>query len=217
MISKRRELLLAVYERLYQAFGPQHWWPADTPSEVIIGAILTQNTSWKNVRQSIQVLRQHGLLNFEALSDLPVSELASMIRSSGYYNQKARKLKAFCEYLRAQWQGDLSTLLSREMDDLRRDLLQVHGIGPETADCIVLYAAYHPSFVVDAYTHRIFHRHGWIGEEVDYHSLRDYFMQALEPDVTFFQEYHALLVRTGHLHCRRKPNCLSCPLNNRRE
>jgi len=217
MISKRRELIRRVFDQLRHTFGPQHWWPAETSFEVIIGAILTQNTAWKNVEQSIKILRERGLLDFEALHAVPAPDLALLIRSSGYFNQKARKLKAFCDHVQDHWQGDLQRFLSQEMDTLRQELLTIHGIGPETADSIVLYAAEQPTFVVDVYTHRIFSRHWWIDETVTYDTLRDFFMDALEPDVAFFKEYHALLVRTGHLYCRRKPLCGGCPLEGWKE
>lgn len=213
MTQRRRELLHGIHDQLLREFGPQHWWPAETPFEVIVGAILTQNTAWKNVKQSIDILRQNGLLSLEGIHGLPVEELAPLIRSSGYYNQKARKLKDFCKHIEDHWQKDLTRFLSQDMEALRSELLGLRGIGPETADCIVLYAAYHPSFVVDTYTYRIFSRHGWVYENSDYETLRSYFMDSLEPDVPFFREFHGLLVRTGHLYCRKKPLCTSCPLN----
>jgi len=213
MKQRRREHLHKIYDRLFNEFGPQHWWPAETDFEVIAGAILTQNTAWKNVKQSIAVLRQNGILSFEGIHGLPVEELAPLIRSSGYYNQKAKKLKEFCLHLANRWQGDLVRFLSQDMEALRLELLNIRGIGPETADCIVLYAGYHPSFVVDAYTYRIFSRHSWVYEDLGYEELRSYFMDSLEPDVPFFREFHALMVRTGHLFCRKKPLCSSCPLN----
>ncbi len=211
-LNTRRELLERVFQDLLQAFGPQHWWPADSPFEVIVGAILTQNAAWKNVEKSIAQLREHGLLTPGALCGCDSSLLASLIRSSGYYNQKTKKLKTFCEYLWTNYEGNLDEFLALDMDRLRLELLGIRGIGPETADSIVLYAAGHPSFVVDAYTHRIFSRHGWVPEEMDYEELRSFFMDALEPDVPFFQEFHALLVRAGHLYCRRKPLCGDCVL-----
>ena len=211
-MDRRRENIREVFERLYEVLGPQHWWPADSPFEVVVGAILTQNTAWKNVRQAIGKLREHNLLTPEAIFLLPQNDLAPLIRSSGYYNQKARKLKDFCEHLQKYWHGSLDSFLGQEMGKLRTELLSVRGIGPETADSIILYAAHQPSFVVDTYTYRIFHRHGCIPEATGYEDLRSFFMEALEPDVPHFQEYHALLVRTGHLYCRRKPSCEACPL-----
>ncbi len=209
----RSALILEIYERLFAAFGPQHWWPADTPFEVILGAILTQNTAWKNVGTAISNLRRHKLLNFESICGLTAQELASFVRSSGFYNQKARKIKTFCDHLQIEWDGCLESFLSQDLESLRTDLLRLNGIGPETADSIVLYAAFKPSFVVDSYTYRIFSRHLWVDESISYDELRDYFMGVLEPDVLLFQEFHALLVRTGHLYCRKRPLCSACPLN----
>ncbi len=211
-MDRGRQRLEEVYERLLAALGPQHWWPADSPFEVIVGAILTQNTAWKNVKQAIGRLREHHLLTPEAIVLLPQHDLAPLIRASGYYNQKARKLKDFCDHLHNHWQGKLGLFLGQELAQLRTELLSLRGIGPETADSIILYAAQQPSFVVDAYTHRIFHRHGWVPEVTGYEELRSFFMDALDPDVPRFQEYHALLVRTGHLYCRRQPKCDNCPL-----
>ena len=213
MNTNRKELLREVYERLSAAFGPQGWWPADTPFEVIVGAVLTQNTAWKNVAAAISNLRRHDLLSFERFCGLREQELAALIRSSGYYNQKAKKIKNFCGHILEKWGGSLEEFLAQDMEFLRADLLTIRGIGPETADSIVLYAAFKPSFVVDTYTYRIFSRHGWVEEAISYEDLRDYFMGAMEPDVPAFQEFHALLDRTGHLYCRKTALCHSCPLN----
>jgi endonuclease III related protein len=212
--AERRDLLIAIFDTLFQAFGPQQWWPAETPFEVIVGAILTQNTAWTNVEKAIKAMRNQGLLELRPLAQVPEAELASLIRPSGYYNQKARKLKHFCEYLETHWDGDLNGFLQQDGDDLRSQLLGLRGIGPETADSIVLYAAEKPSFVVDAYTYRIFSHHGWVPEELNYQDLRAFFMDSLTPDVDFFKEYHALLVRCGHLYCRRRPWCTGCPLED---
>jgi endonuclease-3 related protein len=209
----RKELLREIYDRLFAAFGPQKWWPAETAFEVILGAILTQNTAWKNVAAAIGNLRRCGLLDFDRICGLGTAELAVIIRSSGFYNQKARKVKAFCSHIQTNWGGVLDDFLAQDADALRTDLLAIRGIGPETADSIVLYAAFKTTFVVDAYTYRVFSRHGWVDESISYDELREYFMGAMEPDVPLFQEYHALLVRTGHLYCRKKPLCDSCPLN----
>ncbi len=211
--TNRQELLREVYDRLFAFFGPQRWWPAETQFEVILGAILTQNTAWKNVATAIGNLRRYDLLRFEGLCGLSAQELAVLIRSSGFYNEKAKKIKAFCNDILTKWDGRLEEFLSRDMEELRTDLLGIRGIGPETADSIVLYAALKPSFVVDTYTYRIFSRHGWVGESISYDELREYFMGAMEPDVQLFQEFHALLVRTGHLYCRKTAMCQSCPLN----
>lgn len=213
MSGNSKELLQNVYRKLYDTFGPQHWWPAETPFEVILGAILTQNTAWKNVAAAISSLRENDILSFGAVCEIPQQTLAHLIRPSGFYNQKAVKIKSFCQHVRAEWGGNLDEFLSQNADALRAELLRIKGIGPETADSVVLYAALQPSFVVDTYTYRIFSRHGWVSETIEYEELRGFFMRSLEPDVQLYQEYHALLVRTGHLFCRKKPLCTSCPLN----
>jgi len=211
--TNRKELLREIYDRLLAAFGPQRWWPADTRFEVILGAVLTQNTAWKNVAAAISNLRRHDLLSFERLCGLSAQELAVFIRSSGFFNQKAKKIRTLCDHILSKWGGGLDEFLAQDMESLRTELLTVRGIGPETADSIVLYAAFKPSFVVDTYTYRIFSRHGWVEEAISYEDLREYFMGAMEPDVPVFQEFHALLVRTGHLYCRKTAVCPSCPLN----
>ena len=211
--TNREELLREVYDKLSSFLGPQRWWPAETPFEVILGAILTQNTAWKNVATAIGNLRRHDLLSFERLCGLSLQELAALVRSSGFYNEKAKKIKIFCNHILTKWDGGLEKFLAQDMESLRTDLLAIRGIGPETADSIVLYAALKPSFVVDRYTYRIFSRHGWVEESISYEELREYFMGAMEPGVPLFQEFHALLVRTGHLYCRKTALCQSCPLN----
>lgn len=213
MNAGRQAQLRSIHDRLLAAYGPQSWWPAETPFEVILGAILTQNTAWKNVVAAIGNLRANGLLSFDKICAVPASYLAQLIRPSGFYNQKTKKVKAFCDHVAERWNGDLDGFLVQDTEPLRAELLEIRGIGPETADSIVLYAAFKPSFVVDAYTYRIFFRHGWVDESISYDELRDHFMGALEPDVAFFQEFHALLVKTGHLYCRTKPQCETCPLN----
>ena len=211
--GNRKELLQTIYDRLLATFGHQRWWPAETPFEVILGAILTQNTAWKNVATAIGNLRRYDLLRFDSLCGLSTQELATLVRSSGFYNEKAKKIKTFCNHILAEWGGDLVEYLAQDMEALRADLLGIRGIGPETANSIVLYAAFKPSFVVDAYTYRIFSRHGWVEESISYDELREYFMGVMDSDVSLFQEFHALLVRTGHLYCRKKPLCESCALN----
>ena len=213
MTPAPRTLLDQIFNRLLDAYGPQHWWPAGTPFEVVVGAILTQNVSWKNVKRCIENLKGAGLLEMEAMSAAAAEELAILIRPSVCYNRKAVKLKAFCDYIHNRWKGNLGRFLSQEMENLREELLNISGIGRETADSIILYAAFQPSFVVDTYTHRILSRHGWAAEDSGYDELRNYFMDRLEPDVPFYQEFHALLDRTGHLYCKRTPLCEACPLN----
>jgi endonuclease-3 related protein len=211
--GNRRELLKEIYAGLSAFFGPQGWWPAETPFEVILGAILTQNTAWKNVAAAISNLRRHDLLIFENICRVYPQHLAVLIRSSGFYNQKAKKIKNFCNHVLTKWGGSLENFLALDLEPLRSELLSIRGIGPETADSIILYAAFKPSFVVDTYTYRIFSRHGWVEESIGYEDLREYFMGALDADLALFQEFHALIVRTGHLYCRKKALCSGCPLN----
>ena len=167
--------LIEIYDRLNFHFGPQNWWPADTPFEVVVGAVLTQNTNWKNVEKSLNTLKQAGLLNFQSLAVLSEAELADHIRSSGYYNLKARRLKNLLRMIATDYQGEIDTLFREETSVARQALLQVKGIGPETADAILLFAGNHPIFVVDAYTHRILSRHNLVPEECDYQDLQDVF------------------------------------------
>jgi endonuclease-3 related protein len=210
--AARKELLRQVNDTLEAALGPQHWWPARTPFEVMLGAILTQNTAWKNVAVAIENLRRNGFLNLEGICGLRAEELEALIRPSGYYRQKAKRIKGLCDYVATKWHGSVEEFLAQDMETLRSELLTIRGIGPETADSIVLYAAFQPSFVVDTYTWRIFSRHGWVEESLSYDDLRDYFMEALDPDVQVFQEFHALLVRIGNLYCRKTALCQACPL-----
>lgn len=201
-----------IYHRLLTHFGPQHWWPGESPFEVMVGAVLVQNTSWKNVEKAIENLRQSGALEPHTLYRLPDDELQDLLRPAGYYRIKARRLRNLLHLLVQQYDGSLEAMFATAPATLREQLLSVNGIGPETADSILLYAASMPTFVVDAYTHRVLARHGWIDFEADYHALKDHFESHLEPDVALFNEYHALLVRLGHEHCRKTPRCETCPL-----
>jgi endonuclease-3 related protein len=205
-------LLKELYGILWKAWGPQGWWPGDTPFEVAVGAILTQNTNWGNVAQAIAVLKGAELLTPEALHDLPESELARLIRPAGYYNIKARRLKNFLDFLANDYRYSMARLADADLESLRPALLGVKGIGPETADSILLYALDKPTFVADAYTFRILSRHGLIPEACSYEELRQLFMEHLPPEVPFYQEYHALLVRLGKDRCRPQPRCPDCPL-----
>ena len=209
---------MELYRRLYDSFGPRHWWPADSPFEVIVGAILTQNTAWRNVEKAITSLKSLGLMSPEAIYNLPVRDLALIIKPSGYYNIKARRLKHFVEFLFADTGGDLKRLFDQELDPLRRKLLSINGIGPETADSILLYAGEKPTFVVDTYTRRILMRHLLLPEDASYDETRDLFMSHLEPCVSMFNEYHALLVKLGHTFClKRNPRCQDCPVKGLNE
>jgi endonuclease-3 related protein len=204
--------IMAIYHRLHAAYGPQHWWPAGSPWEMITGAILTQSAAWTNVEKAIANLREAGLLTPEGIRTTAPDDLARLIYPSGYYNAKARKLKAFAQRLHDGYQGQLAALFALDLAALRAELLSIHGVGPETADSIILYAAGKPSFVIDAYTQRIACRAGLAEPSLKYHSLRDLFMASLPPDVSLFNEYHALLVRLAKESCRQRPLCQTCPL-----
>jgi len=206
-------MLTEVYRRLFDAFGPQHWWPGETPFEVMVGAVLTQNTSWRNVERAIRNLREADLLSPKELYGVPVEELEELIRPAGYYRVKARRLRALLEWLVERFDGSLDAMFAVGLPDLRQELLAVNGIGPETADSILLYAGGLPTFVVDAYTHRVFARHGWIDFDTDYHGIQEYVEGELPRDVSVYNEFHALLVRLGKDYCRKtKPRCTECPL-----
>jgi endonuclease-3 related protein len=201
------------YRALFSGFGPQRWWPGETQFEVIVGAIFTQNTSWTNVERAIANLREGGLLTPAAVASVSLGELQERIRSSGYFRQKALKLKAFCEFLRVEYGGSLEAMFATPTPLLREKLLGVFGIGPETADSILLYAGQHGVFVVDAYTKRMLARHGWIEEKASYEDVRALVEAQFPGDVARFNELHALIVNTGKQFCRtREPLCHACPL-----
>ncbi|MEN8140964.1 MAG: endonuclease III domain-containing protein [Thermodesulfobacteriota bacterium] len=203
--------LAEIYERLLAHFGPQHWWPAASPFEVLVGAVLTQNTNWANVEKALANLKDHDLLSLDALLALNLDELAQLIRPSGYYNLKARRLHNLLTLI-AEY-GDLTAFLAQEQAELREQLLSVKGIGPETADSIILYGAGQPAFVVDAYTFRFLRRHGLVGEESSYEEMQELFTSALPLDAPLFNEYHALIVRLAKEYClKRRPRCQDCPL-----
>ena len=202
-----------VYEQLLTAFGPQHWWPGESPFEVLVGAVLVQNTSWRNVERAIANLRDADLMKPRALYALAESELAELIRPAGYFQVKARRLRNLLRLVVDEYDGSLEAMFQTDLATLREELLAVSGIGPETADAILLYAAGKLTFVVDTYTHRILARHGWIGYEADYHEIKDSFESGLPQDVKLYNEYHALLVRVGKDYCRKSnPKCDDCPL-----
>jgi endonuclease-3 related protein len=207
--------LVRAYDRLFDAFGPQHWWPGDSPFEIIVGAVLVQNTSWRNVERAIQNLRDAAVMSPVAMYALPPEELAELIRPAGYYQVKTRRLRNLLQFVLDNFGGSLDEMFTTDLSTLREQLLAVHGIGPETADAILLYAGGLPTFVVDTYTHRVLARHGWIGYEADYHEIKDYFESTLPADAPLYNEYHALLVRVGKDFCRRTaPKCEACPLSN---
>ena len=197
---------------MYQAFGPQLWWPAEDDFEVIVGAILTQSVSWKNVEKAIYNLKAEELLSVEAILSVDKDKLASLIRSTMYYNQKTLKLKNFCQYIQQNYNGDIYELFKKDICEMREELLNIKGIGPETADSIILYAAQKPIFVVDAYTRRIFSRLGFFPEDVKYPEMQAFFMENLPKDVELFNEYHALIVRLGKDYCKSKsPFAMNVP------
>jgi endonuclease-3 related protein len=201
------------YDALFRAHGPQHWWPGRTRFEVIVGAILTQNTSWTNVERAIHNLRQQKLLSPSSMARVSPARLARLIRSSGYFRQKARKLKAFVCFLGDAHHGSLTRMFRTPTTILRKQLLAVHGIGPETADSILLYAGNHPVFVVDAYTRRILERHNLANGKESYDEIRLLFQHSLPSSPALFNEYHALIVHTGKHFCRaRVPLCEACAL-----
>lgn len=215
MPVKRPLPLMAVFERLHTRFGPLHWWPADTPFEVCIGAILTQNTAWTNVEKAIVNLKGAGMLTPAAIRDCPADRLADLIRPAGYFNVKSRRLKDFVDWLFLHHDGSLEQLFSGDWQHLRTELLKVRGIGPETADSILLYAGGQPTFVVDAYTRRLFHRLGWLTESAGYDLTRRLFMTTLPANVPLFNEYHAQIVEQCKRYCRVRPLCTDCPLQAR--
>jgi endonuclease-3 related protein len=208
-----RSALTGFYDALHRNLGPQKWWPAETPFEVIVGAILTQNTTWKNVERAIANLRAAGLLDPARLARVRLPRLERLVRPSGYYRQKARKLKAFLRFLDAEFGGSLDRMFRLPTAALREKLLSVHGIGPETADSILLYAGNHAVFVIDAYARRVLARHALAGARVSYDDAQALFHHHLPREATLFNQYHALLVETGKRWCRaREARCEECPL-----
>jgi len=221
--ENRRVLLFKIFDGLDSAFGPQYWWPVKgsyqggprnhhEAFEVMVGAILTQNTAWTNVEKALENLRSADCLTPETLRRMPTKRLAHLLRPSGYFNMKARRLKSFVSFLYQEYSGNTRRMLKEDPTILRQKLLSVKGIGPETADSILLYAAGFPWFVVDAYTRRILSRHGLVADTVSYDDLQDFFMKDLSGDTQLYNEYHALLVKLGKEICRRKPLCEQCPL-----
>jgi len=212
-MATTRDLLAEIYRRLDAAYGDQRWWPGETPFEIAVGAILTQNTAWPNVEKAIANLKRAGLLEPAKLARLAASEIAPLIKPAGYYNVKAARLRAFLDFLGEEYGGDVATIAREELSAVRAKLLAVRGIGPETADSILLYACGLPTFVVDAYTHRVLHRHGLADEAAAYDELKELFEANLEADAARFNRYHALMVRVGRERCRRRePRCAGCPL-----
>ena len=207
MGKREQSALEGIYARLLETFGPQQWWPAQTQFEVIVGAILTQNTNWGNVEKALTNLKRKKLLSPQAFQNISHSKLAALIKPAGYFNVKAKRLKNFIFFLFKEYGGHLRKMGKEECSILRRKLLAVNGIGPETADSILLYAFDKPVFVVDSYTRRILYRHNVISPNEDYHTIQEMFMRSLRRDVRVFNEYHALIVRLGKDYCKMIPRC----------
>ncbi|MDH4227646.1 MAG: endonuclease III domain-containing protein [Deltaproteobacteria bacterium] len=205
--------LRSYYKAMFSAFGPQDWWPGDTRFEIIVGAILTQNTNWTNVEKAIVNLKKAKALNPKKMHSLAVHDLAQYIRPAGYFNVKAARLKHFLNHLFDIYGGSIDKMFGHRTDALREELLSINGIGPETCDSILLYAAERPVFVIDAYTKRMLMRHKIVGQKAGYNDMQKLFMENLKHDTEMFNEYHALIVKTGKDFCRpRNPRCSACPL-----
>lgn len=215
-VARRSRDIMQIHDRLLEAYGPQHWWPAQTRFEVIVGAVLTQNTSWTNAATAIANLRTAGALSARSIRELPQEELAAILRPAGYFNSKARKLRAVAEHL-GRYGDDLDAVFrSKPLPELREEFLSIYGVGPETADSILLYAGGLPTFVVDAYTKRILGRLDLMPADNSYNAVRDFFQDALRPDPQLFNEFHALLVTHARNSCRKhEPQCARCPLLER--
>jgi endonuclease-3 related protein len=205
--------VMDIYIRLFSQYGESNWWPADTAFEVMVGAILTQQTTWKNVEISINKLKKKGLLGIEHLAKADLQVIEKCLKTSGFFRQKSRRIKNLANHLLNGYSGDLKLFFSRDIIKIRKELLSLEGIGPETADSILLYAGLKPKFVIDAYTFRIFKRLGLDFEE-KYKRAQEFFENELPKDVGIFKNYHAYLVELGKNYCRTNPKCIKCPLND---
>lgn len=214
MAVDKRKIVNYIYNKLLKSFGSQNWWPGETPLEVIIGTILTQNTSWNNVEKAIINLKKEGLLNVKGLKQISTKKLTHLIKAAGYYNIKAKRLKNFINYLSFTYGGSIKKMFKKDFLLLRSELLNLNGIGEETADSILLYAGEKPIFVVDAYTKRILQRHHLIEKDATYSQIQNFFMDNLKKDSKLFNEYHALLVYLGKNICTKRPYCEICPIKD---
>ncbi len=214
MHMNKTKVLTEIYDSLFKSFGSQYWWPGDTDFEVVVGAILTQNTNWANVEKAIKNLKTAKVFTLKKLHQINQDKLAELIKPSGYFNVKAKRLKHFIEWLFTNYNGSLSKLFTQDCAILREQLLSVNGIGRETADSIILYAAEKPAFVVDAYTKRVLVRHGLITEDYNYDEIKAVFEENLPEEVSLYNEYHALIVRVGKYYCKPKMRCEECPLKD---
>ena len=203
-----------LYKFLLSHFGPQHWWPAETPFEVVVGAILTQQVAWKNAEKAIENLKNANVLDLCKISNLSLEKLEVYLKPTGFYRQKAKRLKDICSYISKEYNSNLKRLFNKETCSLRAELLSLNGIGPETADSIILYAAEKPSFVIDAYTKRICERLQ-LTDELDYELLKKFFENSLPKNVGIYKEFHALIVELGKNYCKTKPVCKNCPLSKK--
>ena len=202
------------YRTLLDRFGHQNWWPAESPFEMMIGAILTQNTAWTGVEKAITNLKENDLLNPESISTVDPERLAGLIRPAGYFNQKRKRIQSFTRWFLERFEGKMERMKEVPFLEMREELLAQKGIGPETADSILLYALRHPTFVIDTYTYRILHRHGFVGEESSYEEMKTVMEEQLPKEEALFNDFHAQIVRVGKEYCRKKPNCKECPLKN---
>ncbi|MGC8888760.1 MAG: endonuclease III domain-containing protein [Candidatus Micrarchaeia archaeon] len=202
-----------LYARLRSHFGFLNWWPGETKTEIIAGAVLTQNTAWRNVEKAIKNLKEKKLLSLEALASASTAEIEKAIKPSGFYRQKAERLKGLFKYIKENY-GSLNKFFSKGKDELRNELLSLKGIGRETADSIILYAAEKPTFVIDTYTRRVMHRVYMLDENMDYDKLKAYFEERLDRDLNLYKDFHAQFVELAKRHCRKKPECAACPLND---
>ena len=210
--TNHKKILIGIYHTLYKAFGPQRWWPGETPFEIAVGAILTQNTNWGNVEKAINNLKNQNALNVKAMHNMADKKLALLIKPAGYYNIKTKRLKKFLDFFTNHYKGSIEKMKTEDKEALREKLLNINGIGPETADSILLYALEKPIFVIDAYTKRVLKRHNVVSEKADYYELQEIFHKNLPQDTTLFNEFHALFVKLGKDFCRTKPRCEACPL-----
>ena len=202
-----------MYEKLYRIYGPQGWWPAETRFEIMVGAILTQQTAWRNVEIAIARLKSENLLTIRALAQAPIERIEKLAEPCGFYRQKSRRLKEMSLHLMERWNGDLDLFFNRETSAIREELLSLNGVGPETADSILLYAGEKPVFVIDGYTLRLMERY-WGMRRTSYRRAQELFQSSLPQDVKLYQEYHGLIVQHGKSHCRRRPRCEGCPLGS---
>ncbi len=214
MQEQMKQRLLTIFDTLFAAFGPRHWWPGDSPLEIMVGAVLTQNTAWRNVEKAIANMKSEGILSFDALTAIDEAALAAIIRPAGFYRLKAHRLKSLIAYFHRRYGSRLENTADVPTKVLRAELLDVNGIGPETADSILLYALDRPVFVVDAYTKRLLRNHRLYEGDDGYHNVQVFFTENLPEETALFNEFHALIVRLCQEHCRKRPLCDACPLRD---